>query len=105
MKKGISPLVIFIVVAIVAVAVLIAGMYYGIVPLYGELGKWVCWQRLRSACDKWTREGAGALEELSKVWETCRGFFPQYTEATSFCIGEIPVSGAIPSEPSSEPSV
>jgi len=81
--RGVATWVWIIVAIIGAVAIIYLGMSYGIIPLTGELGKWICYRQLASACEKYFLTQSGDLET---VWTRCQGFFnATYPSAQEFC--------------------
>ena len=87
--KGVATWVWIIVAVVGAVAIIYLGMSYGIIPLTGELGKWICYRQMASTCDLYFREGETKATALKSVWNRCEGFFSdRYSSAEDFCRGE-----------------
>jgi hypothetical protein len=85
--KGIERITVFIVVAIIAIAVLAMAMMYGIIPIGGEVAKWNCQRRMIEACNKWARAGD---MEVSNIWAQCgkKYFGEVYLSWEEFCAAQ-----------------
>ena len=86
--RGVATWVWIIVAVVGAVAIIYLGMSYGIIPIGGEVGKWFCYQRFVSPCQKYVQGDKNVEATLETLWESCgKTFFgEEYTDAKSFCM-------------------